>query len=500
MRRFHLAVFLAVFCCPGLNAPSILADKPKTILSDDFLTMPGDDLPALKEYVARLFSYEPQSMEEYEKWVRVRETYYSSLLEASDKLLKIATEPTDVALGQKGKLIVFENRTLQNIFDDDLHLKAFVDTLIREAPDSENAIYAQAVLLDRQCRELNLRRHQTMTLEEIKTKEGFLHELKEINDAWLVLEKTMQDFVEKHPGVKTGEILSSVAVGMCYYEMETDQEKLDAFKNYLEQSDLEEAKELLQRFDFLVQNMVTVKACTKLNGLYLLAGDDEQAKDEVRKEFRQWLDIQKSSLDNQTARSFYVRALENALELFGGEAWILDHFHDLKDFYLASDDPAFHRSAGVFDGIIRRSALKGNAMEFEALQLDGTKIDIRDFRGQVVLLDYWATWCGPCIASFPKVEECYEKYRDQGFAVIAYSIDTDLEALRNYEERHSHPWISTSEQLTLDKGGKNYADYYGITSIPHYILIGRDGNVISPATHPAGDEFIAMLEKALQEK
>jgi hypothetical protein len=52
--------------------------------------------------------------------------------------------------------------------------------------------------------------------------------------------------------------------------------------------------------------------------------------------------------------------------------------------------------------------------------------------------------------------------------------------------------------LTLDKGGKNYSDYYGVTGVPHSILIGRDGNVISSATHPADDEFIEMLEKALQ--
>ena len=343
-----------------------------------------------------------------------------------------------------------------------------------------------------------------MESKEIKTKEEFLRQLKEVNDAWLVLEKSMRDFVEKHPGVKTNELLSSLASGMCYFEVETDQQKIDAFKKYLEQSDREEAKGLLQRFDFLVQNMSNVKITWRLSRLYHYAGDDEQAKDEVRKEFRRYLDAQwelfQSDQNNSAVRRFFVASLENALQLFGSEDWILKHFQGLKEFYLASDDPRFKRSAEALDGIIRRGTLKGCAMEFEAYQLEGTKIDIHDFRGKVVLIDFWATWCGPCVASFPKVEECYEKYRDKGFTVIAYSIDEDLKTLKEYEAKHTHPWISTSSQLTLDKGGKNYADYYGITGIPHYILIGRDGNVVSPATYPAGDEFFEMLEKALQER
>ena len=136
-------------------------------------------------------------------------------------------------------------------------------------------------------------------------------------------------------------------------------------------------------------------------------------------------------------------------------------------------------------------------MEFEALKLDGTKIDIRDFRGKVVLIDYWATWCGPCIASFPLVEKLYDEYHDQGFEVIAYSIDEDLDTLRDYEKKHSHPWISTSQQLTLDKGGREFSDYYGITGIPSYMLIGRDGKVISAATYPEGEDFSEMFKKAL---
>ncbi|MCL2119742.1 MAG: TlpA family protein disulfide reductase [Planctomycetaceae bacterium] len=505
MQRCHLAALFAAICwiCPMLYSgpPFAVAQKPKTILSDDFLTMPGDDLPALKEYVARLMDCEPQTMDEYEKWVRVRETAYSSLRDASENLLKIAAEPAGIALGQKGKLIALENLAGE---DKDFaeyapQLKAYADDLIREAPDSENTIYARAVLLEIQYRELYRRQ---IHHEDNKTKEDYLRQLKEINDDWLVLEKSMRDFIEKYPGTKTRDLLSVLIVGMCFYEMETDQEKLAVFRECLEQSDMEEAKEVLPQYDYLVEGYDSYKVILKLRRLHNLAGDNKQAIDEVRREFRRYLDTQRAAFqDNRNhsvKRMCYVDYLENALRLFGSEEWILEHFQVLKEFYCSSDDPEMNARAERLDGMIRLNTLTGNAMEFEAYQLDGTKIDIRDFRGKVVLMDYWATWCGPCIASFPAVEACYEKYREQGFEVIAYSIDEDLETLRDYEEKHTLPWISTSSQLTQDKGGRNYADYYGISGIPHYILVGRDGNVLTPATHPAMPDFSEMLENALR--
>ena len=494
-------VFMCLLCLIGLvlRSPLSLADEPKTILSDDFLTMPGDDIPVMREYVTRLTDYQPQSMEEYDQWLRNVETYYTSLRNASEKLMALSDDTNDIVLGQKSKLIALEN--LNNYTRSDVYtpqLREYAEELIRDFPGSDNAIYAQAVLLELRYNELQ----QNLFIKVQKTKEEFLQQMKENNAEWLVLEKQMKEFHEKHPGVETSEILSSLVIGPCWLEEETDPKKLEAFKDYLEQSEFPEAKEFLERMDYAVQNTLTVKYAIRFMRLYGYAGDDEQAQDEVRRDYKKVLDAKKEEFENDkensVIRSFYVDMLETALRLFGKEEWLMEHFDGVKQYYLSSNDPEMKARAERLDGVIRRKTIEGNEMEFEALKLDGTKIDIRDFRGKVVLIDYWATWCGPCIASFPLVEKLYDEYHDRGFEVIAYSIDENLDALRDYEKKHSHPWISTSRQLLLDEGGREFADYYGISGVPSYMLIGRDGKVISTNTYPEGEHFLEMFKKAME--
>jgi len=481
----------------GLVILLIITDLLSGGIADCCAESPDNDIPALKESMTKLIDYEP---EDYETWLRERAAHYVSLLETSEKLLKTATQPTDIVFGQKGKLIALENllQSTKEGFDEyGPQYRTYADELIRETPLSENALDAQALLLDLQYGDLI--RWSMAQEKDIKTKEEYLRHLKKLNENWLVLEKALRDFVEKHPGVRANELLSTLAVGMCRFDVENDWEKLDAFKKFLEQSELEEAKGVLKRYDFIVQNDLTVKILQKIYHLLRLASDDEQTKDEVRPELRQWLDTQKEAILHNKDND-YEQTLESALEIFGSEDWILDNVREVQEFYRQSEDPKVQVRADWLDGTIRRNMLKGNEMEFIAYQLDGKKIDIRDFRGKVVLIDYWATWCGPCIASFPEVEKCYEKYREQGFEVIAYSVDHDWEILQAYEKKHPRSWISTSRQLTLDKGGKAYDKYYGINGIPHYILVGRDGKVVSAQTFPKGDEFFNMLEKALQER
>ncbi|MBR5759804.1 MAG: TlpA family protein disulfide reductase, partial [Thermoguttaceae bacterium] len=124
-------------------------------------------------------------------------------------------------------------------------------------------------------------------------------------------------------------------------------------------------------------------------------------------------------------------------------------------------------------------------MLVEGLFLDGKEIKWEEYRGKVVLIDFWATWCGPCRAEIPNVKALYEKYHDAGFEVVGYSVDEDLDVLREFEENEKLPWKTMSEKLSMDKKNdkdepvyKNLSAYYGVNAIPTMILVGKDGKAI----------------------
>jgi peroxiredoxin len=111
-----------------------------------------------------------------------------------------------------------------------------------------------------------------------------------------------------------------------------------------------------------------------------------------------------------------------------------------------------------------------------AVDLDGKPISLADYRGKVVLLDFWAVWCGPCLGEIPKIKAVYEKYHDKGFEVIGVSLDEDAAVLREFVTEQEVPW-----RQILDGGGfkGTFAKRYGIRSIPAPFLIDREGTVLS---------------------
>lgn len=110
------------------------------------------------------------------------------------------------------------------------------------------------------------------------------------------------------------------------------------------------------------------------------------------------------------------------------------------------------------------------------VDLNSKPVSLADYRGKVVLLDFWATWCGPCIAELPNVKEVYEKYRDKGFEIIGISLDTDEAALRKFIKENQLPWRQVFD-------GKRWetplVQQYGVRGIPAQFLIDQEGRVIS---------------------
>jgi thiol-disulfide isomerase/thioredoxin len=128
-------------------------------------------------------------------------------------------------------------------------------------------------------------------------------------------------------------------------------------------------------------------------------------------------------------------------------------------------------------GIARRLDLPGKEMKIEGTTTDGESFDWKAYRGKVVLVDYWATWCGPCVEELPNVKENYEKYHVKGFEVVGISLDEDPGRLQRFLAEREIPW----DCLFKEGAGTNHpmANYYGVMKIPTTMLLDRDGKVVS---------------------
>ena len=133
--------------------------------------------------------------------------------------------------------------------------------------------------------------------------------------------------------------------------------------------------------------------------------------------------------------------------------------------------------------------------DFSATALDGKPISLQDYRGKVVLLDFWAVWCGPCLGEMPNVKRVYNIYKDQGFDIIGVSLDTDETRLRNYLKENNIPW---RQIFSGQKWKSPLAQKYHIRSIPAPWLISKDGTLISREAR--GGKLERLVLEALKHK
>lgn len=122
----------------------------------------------------------------------------------------------------------------------------------------------------------------------------------------------------------------------------------------------------------------------------------------------------------------------------------------------------------------RPEVVQDMAPSFAVQTLDGKEIKLRDYRGKVVLLYFWATWCTPCVVSTPALKKFYEELSEyDDFAMLSLSMDVDETRLRQHVEQHRLSWpqarIGMYSQIAAD---------YGVTGAPAYVLVAPDGRVL----------------------
>jgi len=113
------------------------------------------------------------------------------------------------------------------------------------------------------------------------------------------------------------------------------------------------------------------------------------------------------------------------------------------------------------------------AKDFSLKGLDGKEYKLSNFRGKVVVLDFWATWCPPCRASLPFFENIHKKYKDKGLVVVGVSVDMSDRVVKKFVESKGLTYL-----ILLDKDNL-VSDLYNVFSIPTTIIIDKNGNIVT---------------------
>ena len=164
---------------------------------------------------------------------------------------------------------------------------------------------------------------------------------------------------------------------------------------------------------------------------------------------------------------------------------------EAKRYDLIRNDPRFNV---LLEEMLADLGIGKPAKDFVAGLIDGSEVSLSSLRGQVVLIDFWATWCPPCLEELPNLEALYESYHDDGFEILSICLDEgdDVTRARDFLAQRQPPWkLRFSEKGYEDEVVK----LYKVNGLPSTWLIDRDGNLHRVAIH--GDELQLEVAKLI---
>ena len=205
--------------------------------------------------------------------------------------------------------------------------------------------------------------------------------------------------------------------------------------------------------------------------------NDQVAVDSVSR----MLHLLDSSLHVSVA-NYMDSARNNYASTYFFESYLMDNysFDEVSGFYNNLTDRVKQSSVGInlkkkLDemGMV---SVGGIAPNFKAQTPEGKELSLYDLRGHIVLLDFWASWCGPCMAEMPNVKEIYKKYHDKGLEILGVSLDSKKDAWVKVIQQNELNWNHVS---TLSKFDCPIAKRFRVTGIPRMYILDQEGKIVA---------------------